>query len=82
MKEMQSKSEKYKPGEICFGLDRETDERSLKMFLKKMVEEAVLDTILPRLADEEFAQIVDHINAILHAHLSKEEYHRLFLEED
>jgi len=81
MKELQSKSEKYKPGQICFGLNRETDERSLRMFLKKMAEEAVLDTILPRLTDEEFAQLIDYINKILHIHLSKEEYHRLFLEE-
>lgn len=75
------RSEKALVADICFGLDRVTDEQSLRIFLEKCAEDAVLDVIVPRLSDDELSGIVDFLTGVLHRHLSKKEYHRLFLEE-
>ena len=79
MKEKRDRSKKYSAADICFGLDRYTDERSLRMFLQRFAEDAVLDVIIPRLEDEELGEIVAFVSDILHHHLNKKEYHYLFL---
>ena len=66
---------------ISFGFDRSTDERSLALFLSCFADRKLLDTLLPRLADDEILAIVDFITGLMHEHLSEKEYHRLFLSE-
>lgn len=66
---------------ISFGFDRATDEKSLALFLACFVDRKLLDTLLPRLADEEIMEVVDFIGRLMHKHLSEEEYHALFLSE-
>ena len=73
--------EKPHVADICFGLNRATDEQSLRVFLAKCAEDSVLDVILPRLSDEELADIVSFLTGLLRRHLRKKEYHRLFLDE-
>lgn len=76
------RSEKPHVADICFGLNRATDELSLRVFLEKCAEDSVLDVIVPRLSDTEVAGIVSFLTGVLHRHLSKKEYHRLFLDEE
>lgn len=76
-----SSSEKQQAAAICFGLNRATDEQSLRIFLEKCAEDQVLDVIVPRLSDKELSAIVSFLTGVLHRHLSHEEYHRLFLDE-
>lgn len=64
---------------ICFGLNRPTDERSLRLFLKMFSDDALLGALLPRLTDGEIAGLVQELTGILRRHLSEDEYHRLFL---
>jgi hypothetical protein len=64
---------------ISFGFDRPTDEKSLALFLACFADQKLLDTLLPRLADDEILAIVDYISGMMHKHLSEEEYHALFL---
>jgi hypothetical protein len=64
---------------ISFGFDRSTDERSLALFLSCFADQKLLDTLLPRLEDNEILQVVDFITGLMHKHLSEKEYHRLFL---
>ena len=64
---------------ICFGLDRETDERSLAVFLGLFSRDELLRTLIPRLADEDIIQLVDTVTGILRKHLEEEEYHELIL---
>lgn len=64
---------------ICFGLDRDTDERSLAAFLRQFSRDELLRTLIPRLADEDIIQLVDTVTGILRKHLEEEEYHELFL---
>ena len=66
---------------ISFGFDRSTDERSLALFLSCFADRQLLDTLLPRLADQEILQVVDFITGLMQKHLSEEEYHKLFLSE-
>ena len=66
---------------ISFGFDRSTDERSLALFLSCFADQQLLDTLLPRLADQEILQVVDFITRLMQKHLSEEEYHKLFLSE-
>ena len=70
-----------KAEEISFGFDRATDEKSLALFLECFVDRQLLDTLLPRLSDDEILEIVDSLSRIMHKHLSEKEYHRLFLSE-
>ncbi len=65
--------------EICFGLNRATDERSLAMYLKLFSRDALLETLIPRLDENEITTLVDQLTAILRKHLQEKEYHELFL---
>lgn len=76
------RSEKPHITDICFGLNRATDEQSLRIFLEKCTEDSVLDVIVPRLSDKDLSDIVSFFTGVLRRHLSKKEYHRLFLEEE
>ncbi|MGV1100959.1 hypothetical protein ACUUL3_16305 [Thiovibrio sp. JS02] len=67
--------------EICFGLNRETDERSLAAFLQKFADPGFLATIIPRLEDAEIPALLDFLSRLMHKHLNEEEYHRLFLKD-
>jgi len=66
---------------IAFGFDRATDERSFGLFLERFVDKKLLETLLPRLQDEDILATVDFLTGIMHKHLSEKEYHRLFLAE-
>lgn len=63
---------------IVFGWDRATDERSLCAFLERFCRPELLATLVPRLSGEEITAVVDQLTGLMGAHLSEEEYHRLF----
>ena len=65
--------------EICFGLDRQTDERSLALFLQLFSRDELLKALIPRLNDQEIIDLVDRLTNVLRAHLRDNEYHELFL---
>jgi hypothetical protein len=65
--------------EICFGMDRETDERSLKTFLRIFSSQPLLDALVPRLSESEITSVLDFLSKIMHTHFSEKEYHSLFL---
>ena len=66
-------------GEILFGLNRAEDERSLAAFLRLFSRDELAGALIPRLSDSEINQIVDLLSSVMRRHLSKEEYHSLFL---
>jgi hypothetical protein len=70
-----------KPGTICFGLNRETDEQSLAAFLQRFAEPDFLQTLIPRLEEEEITSLLDFLSRLMHKHCSEKEYHRLFLKD-
>ncbi len=70
------------PAEICFGLDRNTDERSLAVFLLMFTSPVMLDALIPRLSDDDINETVDFLTGLMKKHLEENEYHTLFLNED
>ena len=69
-------------GLIGFGLDRETDEKTVICYLQKFADDAVMTAIIRRLADSELSEIFDLINRLLRRHFTEAEYHRLFLKDE
>ncbi len=64
---------------MVFGFDRITDERSLAIFLQKIAGSNMLDTLVPRLEEQEIENVLQLFTGLMKKHLSKSEYHRLFL---
>ena len=73
--------ETYK-GLVGFGLNRETNENTVKYYLQKFSDDQVLKKITKRLTDEELEEIFSMISQLLRSHLNESEYHRLFLKDD
>ena len=68
--------------EIVFGLDRETDEKSLIAYFQKFSDDELMELLVKRLSDDEITEMVDFLLGILKRHLKEKEYHRLFLKEE
>lgn len=66
-------------GPVGFGLDRETDELTVKYYLQKFSDDTHLEVIIPRLSDEELYRLFDLLSGFLAKHLVEDEYHDLFL---
>lgn len=75
-------AEKINPAEMCFGLNRDTDERSLAVFLQMLTSDEMLETLIPRLTDDDIGQTVDFLTHMMKKHLQENEYHSLFLGEE
>jgi hypothetical protein len=69
-------------GLVGFGLDRETDEKSLMVYLQKFSDDALLTALVPRLTDAEIQEAFDLVSRFIRTHLKDEEYHRLFLKDE
>ena len=69
-------------GLIGFGLDRETDEKTICYFLQKFSDDALMDNIIKKLSDQELQELFDLMTRLLKKHLSDDEYHRLFLKDE
>jgi len=65
--------------EILFGLNRAEDERSLADFLRLFTREELASVLIPRMTDDEIQQVVQLLSSIMRSHLTKKEYHSLFL---
>lgn len=66
---------------ICFGMNRDLDEQSLAVFLQRATSDELLDSLIPRLAEDEVAKVVDFLTGLMRKHLSEQEYHQLFLDD-
>jgi len=62
-------------------MDRALDEKSLAVFLQRATCDELLASLLPRLEEGEVGAVVDFFTGLLHKHLSKQEYHQLFLDD-
>jgi len=71
----------YDGGKIIFGLDRETDEKSLIAYLQKFTDDEMMRVLVKRLSDEDIGKIVDYVLGVLKKHLKEEEYHQIFLKD-
>jgi hypothetical protein len=68
-------------GMIGFGFDRDTDEKSLMVYLQKFSDDDLLKVLVPRLKDDELEEVFQLISRLIKTHLRDPEYHRLFLKD-
>lgn len=67
---------------IMFGLSPEQDRDSCSTYLQLMGRKDFAETLSSRLSPEEIEQLVDLTASLMRKHLSKQEYHQLFLGAD
>ena len=67
------------PSQICFGLTSELDKKSFACFLQLAGNPALAETLAQRLSSEEIENVVDMLTSLMQKHLTKQEYHQLFL---
>jgi len=65
----------------AFGLDRESDEETIKMYLQKFSDDTFMKLLIEKLSDQELTDIYDFIYVYLKKHLTEDEYHSFFLKE-
>ena len=70
------------PGAICFGLSPELDRQSCGAYLQLLGRTELANTLCSRLSQEEIDQLIGLIGGLMRTHLSKHEYHTLFLGEE
>ena len=68
-------------GFMGYGLDRESNEHMVQLYLQKFSDDDLMKTILSRMTDDDLNDIFDLISKMLKRHLSEPEYHRLFLKD-
>lgn len=68
-------------GPVAFGLNRETDENTVIVYLQKFSDDRLMDVLRRRLSDRDLADLFDLVSRIMHRHLGEAEYHSLFLKE-
>lgn len=68
-------------GLVGFGLDRESNENTVHIYLQKFSDDRLMETILKRMTDEDLAQLFDIIGKMLKTYLTESEYHQLFLKD-
>ena len=69
-------------GLVGFGLDRETDQRTLTWYLQKFSEDEHMALIRERMSDEDLRELFHLLGALLKKYLTEEEYHRVFMKDD
>ncbi len=67
---------------MYFGMNRTKDEESLATFLEYFSHKRLTSELIPRMSDEEINSIVDLLTSVMRNHLSSDEYHKLFLNEE
>ena len=70
------------PRTICFGLSTELDRQSCAAYLQLLGRSELSHTLSSRLSQEEIDQLIDLLSGLMRTHLSKHEYHTLFLGEE
>jgi hypothetical protein len=67
------------PDKMCFGLTEDLDRQSLATFLQLSGRPEFADLFAKRLSSAEIIQFIDSFFELLKKHVSKKEYHQLFL---
>ena len=69
-------------GLVGFGLDRQTNENTVRYYLQKFSDDAAAGLLVPRLTDEELETVFNLLTQLLRKHLQESEYHSVFLKDD
>ena len=72
----------FSSSQICFGLNQDLDRLSFSCFLQLAGRKEFADLLAERLSSEEIEAFVDSFTGILRTHVSRNEYHKIFLQDD
>ena len=67
---------------VGYGLDRQTDENTVQVYLQKFSDDDLMKTILKRMTDDDLTEVFDIAGKMLRKYLTESEYHQLFLKEE
>jgi hypothetical protein len=65
-----------------YGLDRQTNEHTVQLYLQKFSDDRLMETILKRMTDDDLTEIFDVMSKMLKKYLTEPEYHQLFLKDE
>jgi hypothetical protein len=68
-------------GFLGYGLDRQSDENTVQVYLQKFSDDHLMKTILKRMTDNDLTELFDITSMMLKKYLTETEYHQLFLKE-
>ena len=69
-------------GLVGFGLNRETDENTVMVYLQKLADDRLAKVLVQRMSHGELEALFNSITQLLHRHLEEDEYHDLFLRDN
>ncbi|MGD0235130.1 MAG: cytoplasmic protein [Syntrophorhabdales bacterium] len=69
-------------GIVAYGLDRQSDENTVQVYLQKFSDDDLMKTILKRMTDDDLTEVFETTGKMLRKYLTEPEYHQLFLKEE
>jgi hypothetical protein len=69
-------------GFVGYGLDRQSDENTVQLYLQKFSDDSLMNTILKRMTDEDLEEVFEMTAKMLKKYLTEPEYHQLFLKDE
>ena len=69
-------------GLLGYGLDRQTNENTVQVYLQKFSDDQLMQTILKRMTDDDLTDVFEFTSKVLKKYLTEPEYHQLFLKEE
>ncbi len=69
-------------GFLGYGLDRESDENTLQVYLQKFSDDNLMKIVLKRMSDADIEELFETITRMLRKYLTESEYHDLFLKRE
>ena len=69
-------------GIVAYGLDRQSDENTVQVYLQKFSDDHLMKTILKRMTDDDLTEVFEIISKMLKKYLTEPEYHQLFLKDE
>jgi hypothetical protein len=67
---------------LGYGLDRESNENTVQVYLQKFSDDELMKTVLKRMSEEDLTELFEITGKMLKKYLNEVEYHRLFLKEE
>ena len=68
-------------GIVAYGLDRQSDEHTVQVYLQKFSDDELMKSILKRMSDEDLTELFELTCKLMKKYLTEPEYHQLFLKE-
>ncbi|MBP1748445.1 MAG: putative cytosolic protein [Deltaproteobacteria bacterium] len=69
-------------GFLGYGMDRQTDENTVEVYLQKFSDDELMKVILKRMSDTELAEMFEMVSKMLKIYFTEPEYHRYFLKDE